>query len=146
MKKNSLIIYILILVGVIILGYIFYNYSHTSDKETIISNNRVIVERVTNQEPFFSHVVTLMASDSLSVEERAQLLADSIPVSEMESIAARWKDAGLSGKDRRMLMSCLSEKGDSDVPSLSADDYEQIFSKWKTIQPENEFLKLLEVK
>lgn len=129
--------------GVIILGYIFYNYSHTSDKETIISNNRVIVERVINQEPFFSHVVTLMARDSMSVEERAQLLADSISISEIESMVASWKEAGLSEKDKGMLMSCLSENGKSDVPSLSAEDYEQIFSIWKTIQPDNEFLLLL---
>lgn len=143
MKKNSLIACILIFVVVIIFGYVKDFYSHTEEPDVTINNNRVIVERVTNREPFFSHVVTLMASDSLSVEERAQLLADSILVSEIESVVTSWNKAGLSGKERRMLMSCLSEKGDTVAPSLSATDYEQIFSIWKTIQPDNEFLLLL---
>lgn len=105
-----------------------------------------MVERMVKQDVFFSHIVKLMACDSLSIHERAQLLADSIPISEIESMAASWKEARLSGKDKGILMSCLSESGKSDTLSLSATDYEQIFSIWKTIRLDNEFLILINQK
>lgn len=149
MKKNSLIACILILVVVIIFGYVKGYYSHTEEPDVTINNNRVVVVRMMEKDVTYHHIMNLIGRDSLTNKERAQLLADSITQPEIESLIKSWEAAGLSDKDMNAFWSCLNEETESKTSSeihLSADDYQHIFSIWKTIQPENEFLKLLEVK
>jgi len=97
----------------------------------------------------YQHITNLIGHDSLTNKERAQLLADSITQKEIDGLLKSWEDAGLSGKDMNAFWSCLSENmemGKSGEIYLSPEDYEQIFSIWKTIQPDNKLLKVLEVK
>ena len=126
-----------------------HNQSGNNDSVTTINNNRVAIERMIDKDMAYQHIANLIGHDSLPNKERAQLLVDSITQPEIESLTKSWEDAGLSGKDMNAFWSCLSEETKSDVSSeihLSAKDYEQIFSIWKTIQPDNKFLRTLGVK
>ena len=149
-RKRQTYGYIIILVlSVVCLSSCRHNRSGNNDSVTTINNNRVAIERMMVKEVAYHHIANLIGHDSLTNKERAQLLADSITQPEIESLIRSWKDAGLSGQDINAFWSCLSEEAESEASNemyLSAEDYEQIFSIWKTIQPENEFLKLLEVK
>lgn len=139
---------IIIVLSVVCLSSCRHNRSGNNDSVTI-NNNRVAIERMMEKDVAYQHIANLMGHDSLANKERAQLLADSITQKEIDGLLKNWEDAGLSGKDMNAFWSCLSEeteKGKFGEIHLSAEDYEQIFSIWKTIQPDNKLLKVLEVK
>ena len=139
---------IIIVLSVVCLSSCRHNRSGNNDSVTI-NNNRVAIERMMEKDVAYQHIANLMGHDSLANKERAQLLADSITQKEIDGLHKNWEDAGLSGKDMNAFWSCLSEeteKGKFGEIHLSAEDYEQIFSIWKTIQPDNKLLKVLEVK
>ena len=139
---------IIIVLSVVCLSSCRHNRSGNNDSVTI-NNNRVAIERMMEKDVAYQHIANLMGHDSLANKERAQLLADSITQKEIDGLLKNWEDAGLSGKDMNAFWSCLSEeteKGKFGEIHLSAEDYEQIFRIWKTIQPDNKLLKVLEVK
>lgn len=147
-KRQTYGYIIIIVLSVFCLLSCRHNQSGNNDSVTI-NNNRVAIERMMEKEVAYQHITNLIGRDSLTNKRYAQLLADSITQPEIESLIKSCEDAGLSGKDMNAFWSCLSEETKSDGSSeihLSAKDYEQIFSIWKTIQPDNMFLKVLEVK
>lgn len=149
-RKRQTYAYIIIFVSSLVcFSSCRHKQSGNNDSRTTISNKRVAIERMMEKDVAYQHIANLMGHDSLANKERAQLLADSITQKEIDGLLKNWEDAGLSGKDMNAFWSCLSEeteKGKFGEIHLSAEDYEQIFSIWKTIQPDNKLLKVLEVK
>ena len=157
-KRDKIFSPTIVLAALIVIGFIFARqYWANNGEENVvknveISNRRVIMERMVKQQTFYQHVVTLMQKDrNLTHQERAQLLADSIPAVESEEIAANWLKAGFTANDKPILYSILSETplrmlDDAGQPFnfvISEEDYALIFDLWKKIQPDNAFLKIL---
>lgn len=148
-----------ILLAVFIVIGIFFarHYWQDKEKENVvknveISNRRLTMERMVKRQIFYQHVIALMQKDNkLTKQERAQLLADSIPAAESVEMAINWVKAGFTSSGQRLMYAILSENsqippsdsGQSYVDFINAEDYELIFNLWKDLQPDNAFLKIL---
>lgn len=157
-KKERVFSPTILLAALVVIGFIFARqYWTNTEKENVvenveISNARIEMERMARKTPFVPHVFNLMKKNpNLTNQERAQLLADSIPAAECEEMAANWNKAGFKASDKPILYSILSEnsqKTPSDSgqpfdPFISEEDYALIFDLWKKLQPNNAFLKIL---
>lgn len=157
-KRDKVFSSTIVLAALIVIGFIFARqYWANNGEENVvknveISNRRVIMERMVKQQTFYQHVIALMQKDKdLTNQERAQLLADSIPATESEEMAANWGKAGFTASDKPILYSILSENsqktpsnsGQPFDPFISEEGYALIFDQWKKLQPDNAFLKIL---
>ena len=156
-KKERVLPIEMLLAAIVVIGFIFarhYWAINEKENEVVIAGGagRIAMERMARKTPFFRHVFNLMKKNpNLTNQERAQLLADSIPVAESEEMAADWVKNGFTASGQGLMYSILSENSqippsDSAQPYdnfINAEDYEFIFYLWKKIQPDNAFLKIL---
>ncbi len=119
--------------------------------EKTIENNRTDLEKFLESKgmmAFTTHVASLLEQKDMSVEERAQLLADSIPESASDLAGAMWEYKGYNQEPDVLhlyyfhLIEQVDNEylGDSDT-DINLHTVELIFEQWKQIQPENKFLR-----
>ena len=156
-KKERVLPIEMLLAAIVVIGFIFarhYWATNEKENEVVIAGNtgRIAMERMLRKSVFFHHVIILMKKNQkLTNQERAQLLADSIPAAESEEMAADWVKNGFTASGQSMMFSIYCDY--SQIPPsnsgqpfdyfINAEDYEFIFYRWEKIQPDNAFLKIL---